>query len=288
MPNGTMPEALPAAEAYAAKVDAGVAQRSRLLPKREERTDRWAQRASFFRLDPRRQLDRNAQLLLDLIQPDDSVLDIGGGAGRLGLPAALNCREVINVEASDAMRAEFDAAAVEAGIANARNVAGRWPEEADGLSADVVMTANVTYFARAIAPFLEAMDRAAGRLAVVGVWSVPPPDRARLLFELVYGEPQAPTPTHLDLLAVLWEMGILADVAVLPEPFRGFRTRFNMRGEAIDHALGSLEATERPGARETLEDHFEELFRPRDEGGFEAVWVPQQSREMLSTWAPRH
>ncbi|MCA9832133.1 MAG: hypothetical protein R3B97_14215 [Dehalococcoidia bacterium] len=282
-----MPERLTAAETYAAKVDALVAQRSRLLPTREERTDRWAQRASFFRLDPRRKLDRNARALLDLIQPDDSVLDIGGGAGRLGLPAALNCREVVNVEASDAMRAEFDAAAVEAGIANARNVAGRWPENAGGLSADVVMTANVTYFARDIAPFLQAMDRAATRLSVVGVWSVPPPDRARVLFELVYGEPRAPTPTHLDLLAVLWEMGILADVTVLPEPFRGFRTRFDTRDEAIDHALGSVEAADRPGARELLERHFQDLFRPRDESGFEATWVPQEAREMLITWTPK-
>ena len=275
-----------ATETYAAKVDAVVAQRSRLLPKREARTDRWAQRASYFRLDPRRKLDGNASALLDLIQPDDCVLDIGGGAGRLGLPAALTCREVVNVEASEAMRGEFEAAAAEAGIANARNVAGRWPDAAAGLSADVVMTANVTYFAREVAPFLSAMDRAARRLAVVGVWSVPPPDRARVLFELVYGEPQAPTPSHFDLMAVLWEMGIIADVKVLPEPFRGFRTRFDTREEAIGHALGSVEATDRPGAREAIEDHFQDLFRPRDAGGFEAVWVPHDAREMLITWAP--
>ncbi|MGD9932176.1 MAG: methyltransferase domain-containing protein [Dehalococcoidia bacterium] len=275
-----------AAETYAARVDAVVAQRARLLPARPDGGDRWAQRASYFRLDPKRELDPNARAVLGLLLPGDTVLDVGGGAGRLGLPAALRCRDVVNLEASEAMRAEFAAAAAEAGIANARNVAGRWPEAADGRKADVVMTANVTYFARDIAPFLTAMDRAAQRLAVIGVWSVPPPDRARALFELVYGEPQAPTPTHLDLLAVLWEMGILADVTVLPEPFRGFRTRFETREEAIDHALGSVEAAQVPGARDTLELHFDDLFQPRDGGGFEAIWVPQDSREMLITWAP--
>ena len=276
-----------AADVYAARVDAVVAQRARLLPRHGERGDRWAQRAAYFRLDPHRDLDRNARAILDLLRPDDTVADIGGGAGRLGLPAALRCREVINVEASAAMRTEFAAAAAEAGITNARNIPGRWPEDAHGLTADVVMTANVTYFAREVGPFLQAMDRAARRLAIIGVWSVPPPDRARTVFELVYGEPQAQSPTHLDLLAVLWELGILAEVKVLPEPFRGFRTRFTTRDEAIDHALGAVEATGRPGAREAIAAHFDRLFRVLPEGEVEATWFSPDARELLITWAPR-
>ena len=274
---------LTAAEIYAARVDAVRDQQMRLRPAREG--DRWASRASLFRLDPHRKLDANATRILSLLQPLDAVIDIGGGAGRLGLPAALRCSEVINLEPSAAMRQQFEESAAEAGITNTSALGVTWPDESAPHSADVVITSNVTYFVRDILPFLEAMDRAAERLCAITVWSVPPPDRSSDVFELVFGEPQEPTPTHLELLAALWELDILPDVTVLPDPFTGFRSTFGSREEAIGYALEMVSASDLPGARERVEAEFDNLFAPAA-NGFDATWY-RDSTEMLITWAPR-
>jgi FkbM family methyltransferase len=269
---------------YSGKIDAVRAQRAR-FEQSGAAADRWASRASFFRLDPRRELDANTATTLALIEPDDTLIDIGGGAGRLALPAALRCADVVNVEPSPAMREQFDASAAEAGIGNARCLDAAWPGSDGSLAADVVLTANVTYFVKDIRAFLEAMDRTARRLCAVTVWSVPPPDRAAAIFELVTGEPQAPTPTHLDLLAVLWEMGILPDIRVLSDEFRAFATTFDTREAAIQNALEAGSPTRGEEARARIEANFDHLFVPEG-AGYRATWAPTDSREMLITWAP--
>jgi SAM-dependent methyltransferase len=273
-----------AAETYAARIDAVRAQRAR-FEQPGAATDRWASRASFFRLDPKRELDANSAAILSLIEPDDSVVDIGGGAGRLALPAAMRSAEVVNVEPSPAMREQFAASAAEAGIANARCVDAAWPEGSESLAAGVVLTANVTYFVRDIRAFVEAMDRAARRLCAITVWSVPPPDRASAIFELVTGEPLELTPTHLDLLAVLWEMGILPDIRVLPDDFRAFATAFDTREAAVQNALEAGSPTRSEEARARIEANFDRLFVPEG-AGYRATWARTDSREMLITWAP--
>lgn len=271
-----------AAENYAALVDAYAAQSARMGG---GGGDRWASRAAFFRLDPRRELEANTQAVVDLVRPAESVIDVGGGAGRVSLPVALHCADVLNVEPSAGMREQFDLAAKEAGIANARCLDGQWPDAAEGREADVVMLANVTYFVRDIVPFVRALDAAARRLVVISVWSVPPPNHHAAIFELLQGEPQSRVPTHRELLPVLWDLGLLPDVHVLPDPFRGARMRPPTRADAIRFALESGSAGSVPGAPETLERNFDTLFRETPDG-FMPTWLPD-TREMLISWEKR-
>ncbi len=37
------------------------------------------------------------EAITSYVQPEDTVIDVGGGAGRVSLPLALCCQEVINV-----------------------------------------------------------------------------------------------------------------------------------------------------------------------------------------------
>jgi ubiquinone/menaquinone biosynthesis C-methylase UbiE len=68
--------------------------------------------------DPRRALEPNLAILAAYVEPDDVIVDVGGGSGRLSLPLALRCREVVNVDPSTAMLAAFEANAGRAGISN--------------------------------------------------------------------------------------------------------------------------------------------------------------------------
>jgi SAM-dependent methyltransferase len=270
-----------AAETYAALLDAIVAQQVRT------RTDsragaRWDTAATFFRMDPRRELDPNLTELATYIQPDDVVVDVGGGAGRVCLPLALHCHEVINVEPSTGMREQFAASAAEAGITNARVIDANWPAP-EPVEGDVVLTANVTYFVRDIVPFVEAMQRAARRRVIIQVWNVPPPMQAHAAFRAVFGEEQELVPSYRELLPVLWEMGILPDVRVLPMAMRrspGWPAQ--SREDAITATLRRLNAPDEAHARAMLDSKFDDVIEQDDTGYWPAG--SRGLREMVITW----
>ena len=276
-----------AAETYAACIDAVRAQRARLHG--APPNDPWAGPvARRFRADPHRQLDVNLAVLASYTRPEDVLIDVGGGAGRVALPLARRCREVIVVDASPGMGVEFAAAAAAAGIANTRFVHSNWLE-AEGFQGDVALTSNVTYFVRDIVRFIEKLVAAARRRVMMTVWSVANPNQSAPLFHLVYGEEQAAAPGHRELLPVLWDLGILPDVQVLPgvPQVQGgpLGARLPQTPEdAVQLALqGQWLAQQDQGrARQLIEEHFSELFAPSPEG-FRLSWR-QEAREVLITW----
>ena len=156
-----------AADRYAARVDAVLMQRTRLRG-RQPPGDLFAGLPSdhpLMKADPRRPLDPNLEIIASYVQPDDVVIDVGGGAGRISLPVALRCREVINVEPSIAMGAGFRANADQAGISNARLVEGDWLT-VDPPVGTVALVNHVTYLTREIVPFIERLERAGSRRVV--------------------------------------------------------------------------------------------------------------------------
>ena len=185
---------MPAASEFADYHDAVDFQNSRLFGHQlghQPPSDSWGAMAQRFRLDPRRDLDANLQVIASYLRPGDVFIDVGGGAGRVSLPLARSCREVVAVEPSPGMGAEFDASRMDAGIGNASRVQAEWMD-ADGIEGDVVFAGCVTYFVRDIVPFVEKLQASARRRVIVTLWSEPPACSAGLLFDLVYGEPQEP------------------------------------------------------------------------------------------------
>ena len=277
---------LNAAEEYAARCDAVQEQQLRLFGPFP--ADIWTgQAAAQFRFDPHRELDGNLAALASFVMPDDVVVDVGGGAGRVSLPLALRCREALTVEPSSGMAAEYEGSKQEAGIANARLVPANWMD-ADGIEGNVVLTCDVTYFVRDIGGFVERMQSAARRRVMIMVWSEPPPNRAASLFRRVYGEPLAPRPGHRELLPVLWDMGILPDVRVLPEPSWWEDWHYSTREAAIESVLFGRwsQNPDRQQARAIFEAQFDELFAP-DGDGYRAIWRTPM-RELLITWETRN
>jgi SAM-dependent methyltransferase len=277
-----------AAETYAARIDAVRAQRARLhgAPPPD---DPWAGPiAQRFRADPHRPLDANLAVLASHIRPEDVLLDVGGGAGRVALPLALRCREVTVVDASPGMGVEFTAAAAAAGISNARFVHANWLEAA-GFQGDVALTSNVTYFVREIVPFIEKLASAARRRVMITVWSVANPNQNAAIFRLVYGEDPVGVPGYRELLPVLWELDILPDVHVLPGvpmvPGGTMGARLPQTQEdAVQLGLQGqwLGHQDHARARHLIAERFSELFAPSPEG-FRPLWR-QEAREMLITW----
>ena len=236
----------------------------------------------MFRTDPRRNLDANLTIIASYLAPQDVFIDVGGGAGRVSLPMALRCREVVNVEPSPGMADEFRALAKESKIANASLTPSSWLD-AESIQGDVVFAADVTYFVGEIEGFIEKMGVRAKRRVMITLWSQPPPNRIAKIFRLIYGEEQEPLPGHGELLAVLWEMGILPDIRVLPNSpwWEGVP---QSREDAMDLLLAGrwLKPEDRDRARSIVEERFDELF-VFGSAGFRPQWRTDM-RELLITW----
>jgi len=283
-----------AAEHYAATTDAVLAQRTRLRGAMPP-VDPWAgQWARSFRADPHRALDPNLAVLASYVQPDDVLVDVGGGAGRLSLPLASRCREVVNVDGSAEMGASFLACATEAGITNARFVEGEWLK-APAVQGTIALVANVTYFVRDIVPFVRKLEATAPRRVMICVWSWPPPCRNASLYESFYGEEERIAPSYRELLPALWELDILPELRVLPATPSSVRggtpqTREEAISSAIDAILNEQWAhwpprpEQKERARAFVEPRVGDLFEQTD-SGFRPRWV-RPARELLITWEP--
>ncbi len=273
-----------AADQFALLLDAVAEQQARLHGI-DPADDPWTGRlARLFRFDPHRALEPNLEAIAGYLRPDDVLVDVGGGAGRVSLALALRCREAVIIDPSPGMGAEFDDCVRQAGIANARRIQANWMD-VDGVEGDVVFTADVAYFVSDIVSFVEKLQAAARRRVMITLWSVAPPNSEAVLYELLYGEPMAPVPGFRELMAVLWDMGILPDLVALPEPPWWEQSLLRTRDKAIQDVLDSGWVMERDldTARETLNRNFDRLFT-LDGAGYRPLWR-QPSRELLITWS---
>jgi hypothetical protein len=284
-----------AAEHYAARVDAVLAQRARLRGA-EPSGDAYGSLEPdhpLLKANPRRPLDANLKALADLIEPSDAIVDVGGGAGRMSLPLALRCRSVTNVDPSAGMGAAFVGNAKAAGISNVALVSGDWLA-ADALQGTVALVNHVTYLTRDIVPFIEKIERAGPRRVILTVNAPPPPSWNRALFQLVHGEAEKVVPGHVELMNVLWEMGRLPDLTMLepqdvrlvvPLPSREAALAFAVQRVANEqwaHWPAGDELAAR--TRATVEQHFDDLYAQGAEG-FTPRWI-NIGREVLITWLP--
>jgi hypothetical protein len=284
-----------AADRYAARVDAVLAQRTRLRgpqPPGDKRAGCPADHP-LMKADPLRPLDANLAIIASYIEPDDVVIDVGGGAGRMSLPLALRCRGVINVEPSPTMAMGFRTNAARAGITNTRIIEGEWPD-VNAPAGSVALVNHVTYLTREIVPFIKKLEQAGRRRVLITVNSVPGPSFQRALYQLVHGEAEEVVPGHVELINVIWELGILPDIRVLPQPTVPF-TPAPSRDAAIAGAIARFPGEQwgwwdlgsdlEGRLRLVLEARFDELFAS-DAEGFTPRYVTP-GREILITWEPQ-
>ena len=241
----------------------------------------WDRFAHTYRFDPERLPERPIREVIRRMEMEDEIIEVGGGAGRVGLPLRLRGKSLRNVEPSAAMREQFRLAVWQHGITQAEAIASTWPLN-EPISADLVVSADVTYFISDIEPFLRAMHEAAQRRVAILTWTVPPPNVNAELFRLAFGEPQAPSPGFQELLPVLWEMDIAPDVLVLnDEPFAWPERRPTNDDEALEFVYNEISPSDRDAVAKRLQPLIGELFL-RDDAYFPTWRIP--SRAMLITW----
>jgi SAM-dependent methyltransferase len=285
-----------AADRYAARVDAVLAQRTRVRGP-EPPGDPFAGLPAdhpIWRSDARRTFEPNLAIMASYVEPDDVIVDVGGGGGRYSLPLALHCREVVNVDPSPSMLAAFEENARRAEISNIRTMHASWPMDGPP-QGSLALVVHVTYLTRDIVPFVEGLEQAASRRAIIVVGSPPPPAKNPELFRMLFGEDSESVPGHVELLNVLWEMGIEPDVRMLPNPSTPtplVQSREGAIAIAVSQIGGHQWANWPLGAaletrtRETVQARFPDLFT-QTENGFRSRWT-EPRRDVLITWDSRH
>ena len=245
-------------------------------------SDHWSPYAQNFRADPRRTDDALLNRLLQEVEPEDRVMDVGAGGGRLALALSLRCRQVIAVEPSESMASVLLDQARECGIDNVSLVQSRW-EEAEIEQADVVLCCHVLYVVHDVGAFVTKLDSHAHRKVLIVLYNTSPQSQNSPLWELVHGEVRLQLPAAPQLEEVLAELGIEASFDPLPSnPSRGF--------DSIEDAVEQL--TRRlylvPGGdKESLLKRELPGLLVEDEGAFR-IRGAQEMVPVVVSWQPAH
>ena len=252
--------------------------------KAQENIDRsgdfWRQFASRFRADPRRTDDDQVNRLLQEINPDNTVLDVGGGAGRLALPLSLKCRHVTVVEPSESMVSELRDVAQESGIENVSVVETEW-EQADTKNADVVLCSHVVYGVQDIEPFLAKLHSHATERVIILTFFDSPQAHLAPFWGRVHQETRINLPALPGLVNVLWEMDIHPNLDMFPT--LGLPS-FNDKDSAVDELRRRLYVQPDTEQDQRLHASLEDLLQ---ESGDSLAAIDARPRRLaMVSWKP--
>lgn len=249
-------------ETWMSRVAAHHAQSISVMDVTRRTGDFWAGFATSFRDDPRRTDDAVLNRLSEFVDENDTVLDIGGGAGRLAIPLAMRTRSTTVVEPSDSMVNELRLAIGDAEVENVDIVESGW-EEASVEPHDLAICSHVVYGVEDITNFMQKLhDNARSRVAIVSYMESPQAHLAAL-WEPVHGDTRINLPALPELVNVLWEMDIYPDVDMMPHRRR---SPFESPEAALDQIARRLFIGGNPVREERLRAALPDYLEPTSDG----------------------
>ncbi len=242
--------------------------------------DHWQGYAEMFRTDPHRSDDPLLDRLLEEVSPEDTLIDVGAGGGRMALPLALHCRQVVAVEPSPSMARVLAQQAREHGIGNITLIQSTW-EEAEVEPADLTLCCNVLYTIQEIGPFLRKLASHSKKRVLIVLYNTPPQSQIYPLWQEIHGEERLPLPSLPELEEVLHEVGIAAQIEMLPkQPPRGF----DSLEEAMDQLSRRLYLAESSAKKSRLTSILPERLEQID--GTFYIRDAQLVQPALVSWQP--
>lgn len=243
----------------------------------------WDRRADYYDRSVRENRE-NALFSLSLmdLRPEDTVLDVGAGSGRLAVPAAKKVRSVTAVDPSARMLMYLRDNMAGAGLSNCRYVQKKWEDvclKRDMEPHDVVISAFSMGFYDA-ARALDKLHRASKRDVYV-FWFARKGREDSLLNYISesMGKRYAEKPHYPDyicILNILHDMGIFADVKIQEY---GWTESFMSPEDAVSKALLNRKITHEE--KEYAYEFFRENLKSDGKGGFVLKSIKRQA---LISW----
>ena len=202
--------------------------------KDENPAEFWDKMAAHYEKSSARNTGNNIRDFLHLdIRPEDTVLDIGAGNGRLSVPMASKAGFVTALDPSRGMLERLEANMRKTGFKNYKTICSRW--EDISVPKDVCSFALGFYDLRAA---LGKMDKAAFRSVCLFWFAGRRHDDGLVpyLRELkgLETKEKLPYPDYQYVINILHEMGIYADVTI--ETY-DWKYPFESPDEAVEQAL---------------------------------------------------
>jgi SAM-dependent methyltransferase len=244
--------------------------------------DYWGRRAKQYRAALHARMDEDPFLLRvrAATTSDSTVLDVGAGTGRHTLALAPHVRRVTAVDPSQAMLGLLREDIAAQGLRNVDVVEGEWLQ-AEVQPADAVICSHVLYPIGDVVPFIRKLDAAATHSVLIYLRTDPLPTDLGLWSEF-YGVPLQPQPTHMDLVPLLAQIGIYADVEVV---HHRFTWTFETLDEAVEQVRNALCLREGDAA---LDERLRSLLQQRLvpwEGGRLGPEIAS-ARSAIISWQP--
>jgi SAM-dependent methyltransferase len=220
--------------------------------------DYWNRRAQSYHRATRARTasDPFFQKLSQIVTPDMTVLDVGAGTGRFTLALAPLVKQVIAVEPNAAMLSYLEQEASTQGLANISTFTTTWQDAPPDLQADIVICSHVLYPIREVDTFLARLSAASHQACYLYIRALHFDAFTAPLWQHFHGDVRQQQPGYIDALAVLYEMGIYANVEIVKTPG-------SMRFPSLDVAV------------EELSEH---LILPQDEA------TRNELRSLLAPW----
>ncbi|MSQ15775.1 MAG: methyltransferase domain-containing protein [Dehalococcoidia bacterium] len=245
----------------------------------------WDRRASSFNEMTRQrsgQGDRFLELVSSVVDNGTTIMDVGAGVGRHAIPLAKLGREVVAIESSEQMAQYLEANAEAEGVRNLSVVRSTWELVTQIDPVDVVVCSHVIYSTEDVASFVKKIDDHARQYCFFVLRADQVDGHLDELWKLVHGSEREPEPNLMDFYNLLHQIGILANVEIVPfGSGSGSRWTYAAFEDAMDHCRGRLYTL--PDTREDriISDYLKQVLVEQDG---KHVWPAPQIRAGIVWW----
>ncbi len=221
--------------------------------------------------------DVTRKLILELLEPDSSIIDIGAGTGAWTLLFAEHLREVTAVEPSKAMRDILVENIAEAGMANVSIIPERW-QQAEPEKHDYVFCSHAMYESLDFVKFVNKMIECTTKMCFLLIRA---PSLDGLITEAcqhIWHQPHD-SPNFTIAYNILLQMGISANVQFEESDRKHF-----IACPSPEDALHEIKQRMGLLGKDEYDDYLRELLNRRlihQDGQF--VW-PGSRRSALIYW----